>query len=173
VKPVPAADVYGMKFPDAGQGLKMACGENPKSYFGEKGRAPNSRQGEIALVRAAFLKAQEYLQGWRDYESGARAKPPERDLKMDTLAAVLTGGIAVPMHCYRSGDMTTMLGVAAEFGFRIRAVPPCSGGLQGGRPAEEGRHLRCSVVGLVGASRWSWWMPFARTLRSWMPPVDA
>ena len=121
VKPVPAADVYGMKFPGAGQGLKMACGENPKSYFGEKGRAPNSRQGEIALVRAAFLKAQEYLQGWRDYESGARATPPERDLKMDTLAAVLTGDIAVHMHCYRSGDMTTMLGVAAEFGFRIRA----------------------------------------------------
>jgi len=121
VKPVPAADVYGMKFPGAGQGLKMACGENPKSYFGEKGRAPNSRQGEIALVRAAFLKAQEYLQGWRDYESGARATPPERDLKMDTLAAVLTGDIAVHMHCYRSGDMTTMLGVAAEFGFQIRA----------------------------------------------------
>jgi imidazolonepropionase-like amidohydrolase len=121
VKPVPAADVYAMKFPGAGQGLKMACGENPKSYFGEKGRAPNSRQGEIALVREAFLKAQDYLRGWQEYESGARAAPPERDLKMDTLAAVLTGDIGVHMHCYRSGDMTTMLGVAAEFGFRIRA----------------------------------------------------
>jgi imidazolonepropionase-like amidohydrolase len=121
VKPIPATDVRSMKFPGAGQGLKMACGENPKSYFGEKGRAPNSRQGEIALVRAAFLKAQEYLQGWRDYESGARAAPPTRDLKLDTLAAVLTGDIAVHMHCYRSGDMSTMLDVAAEFGFQIRA----------------------------------------------------
>ena len=121
VKPVPAASVYAMKFPGAGQGLKMACGENPKSYFGEKGREPNSRQGEIALVRAAFLKAQEYLRGWRDYESGARAEPPTRDLKMDTLAAVLTGDIAVHMHCYRSSDLTTMLDVAAEFGFQIRA----------------------------------------------------
>lgn len=121
VKPVPVADVRAMKFPGAGQGLKMACGENPKSYFGEKGRAPNSRQGEIALVRAAFLKAQEYLQGWRDYESGSRPTPPTRDLKLDTLAAVLTGDIPVHMHCYRSGDMSTMLDVAAEFGFQIRA----------------------------------------------------
>jgi imidazolonepropionase-like amidohydrolase len=121
VKPVPAADVYSMKFPGAGRGLKMACGENPKSFFGEKGRAPNSRQGEIALVRAAFLKAQAYLQGWRDYESGARATPPDRDLKLDTLAGVLTGDIAVHMHCYRASDLTTMLDVAAEFGFHIRA----------------------------------------------------
>ena len=121
VKPVPAPDVYAMKFPGAGQGLKMACGENPKSYFGEKGRAPNSRQGEIAMVREAFMKAQNYLQGWRDYESGARAEPPPRDLKLDTLAAVLTGDIAVHMHCYRSSDLATMLDVAAEFGFQIRA----------------------------------------------------
>jgi imidazolonepropionase-like amidohydrolase len=121
VKPIPAADIHAMKFPGAGQGLKMACGENPKSFFGEKGRAPNSRQGEVALVRAAFLKAQDYLQAWREYESGARSKPPARDLKLDTLAGVLTGDIAVHMHCYRSGDLTTMLGVAAEFGFRIRA----------------------------------------------------
>ena len=121
LKPVPAADVRAMKFPGAVQGLKMACGENPKSYFGEKGRAPNSRQGEVALVREAFLQARDYLQGWRDYESGARAQPPTRNLKLDTLAGVLTGDIPVHMHCYRSSDMTTMLGVAAEFGFTIRA----------------------------------------------------
>jgi imidazolonepropionase-like amidohydrolase len=121
VKPVPVADVHAMKFPAAAQGLKMACGENPKSFFGEKGRAPNSRQGEVALVREAFLKAQDYLQAWRDYESGARPAPPARDLKLDTLAGVLTGDIAVHMHCYRASDLTTMLGVAEEFGFRIRA----------------------------------------------------
>lgn len=121
VKPVPAADLYAMKFPGAGQGLKMACGENPKGYFGEKGLAPNSRQGEVALIRAAFLEAQDYLQQWRDYEAGTRPNPPARDLKLDTLAAVLTGDIGVHMHCYRASDMTTMLDVAAEFGFRIRA----------------------------------------------------
>jgi imidazolonepropionase-like amidohydrolase len=34
---------------------------------------------------------------------------------------VLAGEIPVHMHCYRASDMTTMLGVAREFGFRIRA----------------------------------------------------
>jgi imidazolonepropionase-like amidohydrolase len=121
VKPVRAADVYAMKFPGARPGLKMACGENPKSYFGEKDRAPTSRQGEVALIRAAFLQAQEYRRKWRDYERHAWGEPPERDARMDTLAAVLDGDIAVHMHCYRANDMATMLGVAAEFGFKISA----------------------------------------------------
>ena len=120
VKPVAAVDVLAMKFPGAPQGLKMACGENPKSFFGEKDHAPTSRQGSVAMVRAAFLKAQEYLKGWQDYQSGAKPAPPTRDLKMDTLAGVLTGEIPVHMHCYRAGDMTAMLGVAKEFGFQIR-----------------------------------------------------
>ncbi|MGH8176030.1 MAG: amidohydrolase family protein, partial [Steroidobacter sp.] len=119
VKPITAADVSAMKFPDATQALKMSCGENAKSYFGEKGDAPNSRQGGIAIVRAAFLQAQEYRDDWREYQRGKLKEPPSRDLKLDTLAAVLDGDIPVHMHCYRAGDMAAMLGVAREFGFRI------------------------------------------------------
>jgi imidazolonepropionase-like amidohydrolase len=121
VKPVPAPDVRAMKFPGAAQGLKMSCGENAKSNFGELGKAPNSRQGEVAIVRAAFLKAQQYRNDWNDYARGKAKKPPERDLKLDTLAAVLDGDIPVHVHCYRASDMVAMLGVAEEFGFRIRA----------------------------------------------------
>lgn len=121
LKPIRASDVHAMKFPGARQGLKMSCGENAKSYFSEKDRAPNSRQGEIAIVREAFLRAQEYRDGWRAYEKGKRKEPPQRDLKLDTLAAVLDGDIQVHMHCYRAGDMVAMLGVAKEFGFHIAA----------------------------------------------------
>lgn len=121
VKPISATDVLAMKFPGAPQGVKMACGENPRSFFGEKNTAPTSRQGAVAILRAAFLKAQEYLQGWKDYQSGAKPAPPERDLKLDTLAGVLTGEIPVHMHCYRAGDMASMLALAQEFGFTIRA----------------------------------------------------
>ncbi len=42
-------------------------------------------------MREAFLKAQEYLQGWRDYESGVRSNPPARDLKLDTLGSGFDG----------------------------------------------------------------------------------
>ena len=121
VKPVPAVDVRAMKFPGAVQGLKMSCGENAKSYFGDQSKAPNSRQGEIAIVRAALLRAREYRDEWRAHSKGSSKKPPQRDLKLDTLAAVLDGDIPVHMHCYRASDMAAMLGVAQEFGFRIAA----------------------------------------------------
>src|SRR5262249_15982432 len=116
----PAVDVLSMKFPGAVQGVKMACGENPKGFFGAKDHAPTSRQGTVALIRAAFFKAQAYLAGWKDFQRGARPAPSDRDPKMDTVAGVLTGEIPVHMDCYRAGDMTAMLAVAQEFGFRIR-----------------------------------------------------
>jgi imidazolonepropionase-like amidohydrolase len=47
--------------------------------------------------------------------------PPKRDLKLETLAEVLKGNIRVHMHCYRADEMTTMLDVADEFGFKIVA----------------------------------------------------
>lgn len=47
--------------------------------------------------------------------------PPKRDLKLETLAAVMHGNIRVHMHCYRSDEMATMLDVADEFGFKIVA----------------------------------------------------
>lgn len=121
VKPVPATNVRAMKFPGAVQGLKMSCGENAKSYFGDKDEAPNSRQGELAIIREAFLRAQEYRDEWREYARGKSKKPPRRDLKLDTLAGVLDGDIPVHMHCYRASDMSIMLGMAEEFGFRIAA----------------------------------------------------
>lgn len=119
LKPIAAADVPSMKFPGAPQGLKMSCGENAKSYFGSKDMAPNSRQGGVAIVRETFLRAREYREAWRAYERGRAKQAPARDLKLDTLAAVLEGSIPVHMHCYRGSDMVAMLGVASEFGFRI------------------------------------------------------
>ena len=49
LKNVPARTVQAMKFPGAKQGLKMACGENPKRVYGEKGRTPMTRMGNFAL----------------------------------------------------------------------------------------------------------------------------
>lgn len=122
LKNVPATTVYGMKFPGAQQGVKMACGENPKSHFGESGDAPTSRMGEISLLREAFLKAQVYQQEWLAYwQHPAGVQPPERDLTLETLAGVLNGDFRVHVHCYKADDMAVILGVAREFGFRIDA----------------------------------------------------
>jgi len=122
VKPVPAVTLDQMRFPGARQGLKMACGSNPASSFGSRGRFPNSRQGEIAGVRAAFLEAQRYLKEWEDYRAGRRADAPRRDLKLDTLAAVIRGELRVHVHCYRADDIANWISTLEEFGVHLTAV---------------------------------------------------
>jgi imidazolonepropionase-like amidohydrolase len=72
VKLRPAASPRQMHVPGAPDGLKMACGENPKRTYGEHKRAPMTRMGNLALQRGAFLKAkklQEQWARWRDAET--------------------------------------------------------------------------------------------------------
>src|SRR5262245_55020119 len=52
LKNVHATTYQGMKFPGAPQGLKMACGENPKRVYGSKERFPSTRMGNVAGYRA-------------------------------------------------------------------------------------------------------------------------
>lgn len=121
LKSVPATTMQAMKFPGAESAVKMACGENPKYRYGDQGRFPSSRMGNVAGDREAWVKAQDYLRKWEAYESGAEAKPPDRDLKLDTLAGVLHGDLRVHMHCYRADDMAVMIDLSHEFGYHIAA----------------------------------------------------
>jgi imidazolonepropionase-like amidohydrolase len=125
VKNVPALGVDAMKFPDAPYGLKMACGENPKRTYGDRGRAPSTRMGNVAGYREAWIRAVRYREKWRDYSDkkahGKDADPPDRDLGLETLAGVLDGRILVQNHCYRADEMLEMIDVAHEFGYRIAA----------------------------------------------------
>jgi imidazolonepropionase-like amidohydrolase len=125
VKNVPALGVDAMKFPGAPYGLKMACGENPKRVYGERGRAPSTRMGNVAGYREAWIRAVRYRERWREYDDkkahGKDADPPDRDLGLETLAGVLDGKILVQNHCYRADEMLEMIDVAHEFGYRIAA----------------------------------------------------
>ncbi len=125
VKNIPSRGVYGMKFPGAPYGLKMACGENPKRVYGSKGRAPSTRMGNVAGYRAAWIKAQKYRNDWAEYrrklDAGKDATRPDRDLQLETLAGVLDGEILIQNHCYRADEMLTMIDIAKEFGYKITA----------------------------------------------------
>jgi imidazolonepropionase-like amidohydrolase len=134
VKNVPALSVDQMKFPGAPYGLKMACGENPKRVYGDKGRAPMTRMGNVAGYRKAWIDAAEYRRSWDEYYQKARqkekdgkatdantVKPPVRDLEKETLAGVLAGEILVQNHCYRADEMLTMIDISREFGYKITA----------------------------------------------------
>ena len=110
---VPARTVQQMRFPGAPRGLKMACGENPKRVYGGRNQMPQTRMGNIALMRQTWQRAVEY----RDRR--ARDRSTARDLALDTLVEVLEGDILVHNHCYRADEMALMLDMAREFGFRI------------------------------------------------------
>lgn len=132
VKNVPVRHVDQMKFPGAPYGLKMACGENPKRVYGERGRTPSTRMGNVAGYRRAWIEAAEYRREWDEHrqEQGRPGRGddddddsdiPERDLEKETLAGVLAGEILVQNHCYRADEMLTMIDIAREFGYKIAA----------------------------------------------------
>ena len=109
---VPSRTVQGMKFPDAPETLKMACGENPKRVYGDKG-GPASRMGNVAGYRKNWVRAAEYK---AKVEAG---EEPTRDLQLETLAGVLNGDILVQMHCYRADEMAQIMDLAKEFDYKV------------------------------------------------------
>ncbi len=119
IRLVPARTVQEMKVPGARYGLKMACGENPKRVY--RTRGPSTRMGNMAGYRAAFIDAEEYRAKWDKWRADPKGTPPERNLRLETLAGVLRGEILVQNHCYRADEMAQMLDLAREFGFTIRS----------------------------------------------------
>jgi imidazolonepropionase-like amidohydrolase len=130
-----------MKFPGAPYGLKMACGENPKRVYGEKG-GPSTRMANFSGYRTAWIEAAEYKRKFEKYwdeksewdkkngdkkkkakkkgEEGAKEpEAPTRDLKLETLAAALAGDVVVNMHCYRGDEMAQVIDMAKEFGYKV------------------------------------------------------
>lgn len=119
LKVVPGRSVQDMKYPGAKYGLKMACGENPKRVYQQRG--PSTRMGNVAGYRAAWIQAEQYRRKWDKWNADHKGEAPQRDLGNETLAEVLRGNILVHNHCYRADEMMQMIDVAKEFGYRIRS----------------------------------------------------
>jgi imidazolonepropionase-like amidohydrolase len=121
LKNVPSRSVQGMKFPNAPHALKMACGENPKRVYGQKDEFPASAMGNGAGYRMGWIAATEYLREWQAWwDAGSPAADmPDRDLQLETLAAVLVGEVRIHNHCYRGDEMVNMINIANEFGYSI------------------------------------------------------
>ncbi len=65
IKLRPEQGARAMHVVGALDGLKMACGENPKRVYGaERRSAPMTRMGNVALQRAAFLRAKKLQAQW-------------------------------------------------------------------------------------------------------------
>jgi imidazolonepropionase-like amidohydrolase len=122
----PAAD---FPVPGAMPGIKFALGENPKrSNFNVPGlqpRYPATRMGVEETIRDAFVRARDYKHSWDDYRAGvARGEknliPPRKDLELEPLVEVLEGKRYVHSHSYRADEILMLIGVADEFGFKVR-----------------------------------------------------
>lgn len=121
LKNVPAHTMQGMKFPDAPYGLKMACGENPKRVYGSNKIAPQTRMGNMAGYRQAWIEATEYKLAWEQYDAahaaGLNPDAPKRDIKYDTLRGVLDGEVMIHNHCYKAEEMAMMIDLGKEFNY--------------------------------------------------------
>ncbi|MCH8148373.1 MAG: amidohydrolase family protein [Planctomycetes bacterium] len=82
----------------------------------EKGKSPGTRGKMMALLRAEFVKVQNYL---AKRESGDEEKRPPRDLRLETLGRVLSGEIPLLVTADRAQDIASALRLAREFGFKL------------------------------------------------------
>ncbi|KAG0207829.1 hypothetical protein BGX33_006607 [Mortierella sp. NVP41] len=111
--------------------MKMACGENPKNWYGRQARMPSTRLGEGWLFRERFSKATELKRAQDDWCSAAGDLPrwgrhrlrtpfPE-DLQYESLVALLRGDVRLNVHCYETHDIEAMVDHSNEFKFEIKA----------------------------------------------------
>ena len=85
--------------------------------FGEGAReseskAPGTRAKMAALLRAEFIKAQEYA---TKREGTDEDKKPDRDLRLEALGRVLAGEVPLLVTAQRAQDILTVLRIHEEF----------------------------------------------------------
>ncbi|WP_040158960.1 amidohydrolase [Nigerium massiliense] len=90
-------------------GLKSALGENPKRFYGDQKKTPNTRLGTAMTIRGAFTEALNH----RD------ASDPDRDLTHEALLRVLNREIPWRQHSHRADDIATAMRLADEFGYEL------------------------------------------------------
>jgi len=113
--------------PDVPPGVKFALGENVKF---RTGRFPNTRLGVEATIKRAFYEGLDYRREWMHYEEARKAAgdkaedllPPRRDLRLETLAAIVSGENFIHSHCYRADEILMLLRATEEVGVRVRSL---------------------------------------------------
>jgi imidazolonepropionase-like amidohydrolase len=108
-------------------GVKSALGENPKRVYGDRNETPSTRLGTAAVIRGAFVAAQNYQAKLAASASSSDASSSssseravvERDLKLEALSRVLRREIPWRQHCHRADDIATAMRMAREFGYDL------------------------------------------------------
>jgi imidazolonepropionase-like amidohydrolase len=97
--------------------VKSALGENPKRVYGEQKKLPSTRLGVAAVIRDAFLRAQDYRA--QRAHAATEGTPFERDATYEVLCRVLDGEVPWCQHTHRADDIATAVRLSEEFGYRL------------------------------------------------------
>ncbi len=109
--------------------VAMTLGPEVSSNFAPK--SPGTRAKGVAMLRAEFLKAQEYERKravsagakGRDAKAAAAAsrdqRPPDRDLRLEMVARVLKGEVPALVTAHKVSEILAALRLQKEFGFRL------------------------------------------------------
>ena len=103
-------DEMVVKAPSA---MKAALGENPVRVYREKQKLPNTRMGSAALLRQAFVEAENYRN--KIIIGKGKNEPVERNLANEALLPVLDGKLTLCVHAHRCDDIATAIRIADEF----------------------------------------------------------
>ncbi len=109
--------------------VAMTLGPEVSSNFAPK--SPGTRAKGVAMLRAEFLKAQEYERKravsagakGRDAKAAAAAsrdqRPPDRDLRLEMVARVLKGEVPALVTAHKVSEILAALRLQKEFGLRL------------------------------------------------------
>ncbi len=94
----------------------VAATLSPIARKKEKGKSPGTRGKMMAMLRAEFIKAREYL---TKREKAEEEKKPDRNLRLEVLGRLLNKEIPLMVTANRVQDIAGVLRLAREFDLRI------------------------------------------------------
>ena len=135
-----------MKFQNWPGQIKFALGENVKQSNGgdnSRGRYPQTRMGVEQVYVDYFSRAREY---GRLKKSG---QPYRKDLELEALLEILDGQRFITCHSYVQSEITMLMRVAEQFGFRVNTFTHI---LEGYKVAD-----KMAKHGVGGSTFSDWW----------------
>lgn len=151
-----------MKMKSAPGFIKFALGENVKqsSWSADAAkRFPQTRMGVEQVFVDAFTRAKEYgkqMRGLGTATSGRNRNAPtlssssvKRDLELDAILEILEGKRFITCHSYVQSEITMLMRVAEQFGFKVNTFTHI---LEGYKVADKMREH-----GASGSSFSDWW----------------
>lgn len=108
--------------------MKCAFGENPKSVYGDSGKAPMTRMGTASKLREIILKTVEYDKLIQIANNNQDAsKMPKFDIKLEAMLPVIRREIPLKAHAHQADDIFTAIRIAKEFDLKL-TLDHCSEG---------------------------------------------